>query len=161
MSIDLNTLIWSIINFFVLLAILYKFLYKPILGMIDSRKEEVANNLSHADASRKEAEDMFADYKKQLAEATSEAAEIITKANKAAEEAKNALILQARDEATAISVKAQQEIGREKEKALKEVRDEIAGLAVLAAGKVLEKSITKEDHEKLVNDFVSQVGNLQ
>ena len=161
MSIDLNTLIWSIINFFVLLAILYKFLYKPILGMIDSRKEEVANNLSHADASRKEAEDMFADYKRQLSEATSEAAEILTKANKAAEEAKNALISQARDEAAAISVKAQQEIGREKEKALKEVRDEIAGLAVLAAGKVLEKSITKEDHEKLVNDFVSQVGNLQ
>lgn len=161
MSIDLNTLIWSIINFFVLLAILYKFLYQPILKAFDQRKEEIANNLSHAEASRKEAEEMFADYKSQLAKATSEAQEIIAKANKAAEEAKNELISQARDEAAAISVKAQAEINREKEKAMKEVRDEIAGLAVLAAGKVLEKNITKEDHEKMINDFVSQVGNVQ
>ncbi len=161
MSIDSNTLIWSVINFVVLLAILYKFLYKPILTAFDKRQEEIANNLSHAEASRKEAEEMFADYKQQLEKASKEAGEIITNANKAAEEAKNQLIAQARDEAAAISQKAQQEINREKEKAMKEVRNEIAGLAVLAAGKVLEKSITKEDHDKMINDFVSQVGNVQ
>lgn len=161
MSIDLNTMIWSIINFLVLLAILYKFLYNPLLGVLEKRKEEIANNLSHAEASRKEAEVMFADYKKQLEDASSEAQEIIGKANKAAEEAKNELIAQAREEAAAITKKAQEEIKREKEQAMKEVRDEIAGLAVLAAGKVLEKSLTKEDHEKMVNDFVSQVGNVQ
>ncbi|MGI6554935.1 MAG: F0F1 ATP synthase subunit B [Bacillota bacterium] len=161
MSIDLNTLIWAIINFFVLLAILYKFLYKPVLNVLDSRKEEIANNLSHAEASRKEAEEMFSDYKKQLEKATLEAAEIINKANKTAEEAKDEIIAQARQEAAAISEKAQKEIIREKEKAMQEVRDEIAGLAVLAAGKVLEKSITKEDHEKMISDFVSQVGNVQ
>lgn len=161
MSIELNTFIWSIINFFVLLAILYKFLYKPVLNVLDSRKEEIANNLSHAEASRQEAEEMFQQYKKQLDDATAEAAEIIKKANKSAEEAKNEIIAQAREEAAAITEKAQMEIMREKEKALKEVRDEIASLAVLAAGKVLEKSITKEDHEKMVNDFISQVGNVQ
>ncbi len=161
MNFDSNTMIWSIINFFVLLAILYKFLYQPVLKMFDQRKEEVANNLSHAEASRKEAEEMFADYKKQLADASSEAAEIINKAGKTAEESKNALIAQAREEAAAIFAKAQEEIRREKERALKEVRNEIADLAVLAAGKVLEKSITKEDHEKMIEDFVSQVENLQ
>jgi F-type H+-transporting ATPase subunit b len=100
-------MIWSIINFLTLLAILYKFLYKPLFKILDQRKEEVANNLSQAEASRKEAEDMFADYKRQLAEASNEAGEIITKANKAAEEAKNSLISQAREEAAAISLKAQ------------------------------------------------------
>lgn len=161
MDIDLNTLIWAIINFFVLLAILYKFLYKPVLKVLDSRKEEIANNLSNAEASKKEAEEMFAEYKRQLQEATLKATEIINNANKAAEEAKNQMIAQAREEAAAISERAQQEILREKEKAMKEVRDEIAGLAVLAAGKVLEKSITKEDHDKMINDFISQVGNVQ
>lgn len=161
MNIDPSTMIWSVINFLVLLAILYKFLYKPILSTFDKRKEEIANNLSHAEASRKEAEELFADYKKQLEEATNQAAEIVNTANKNAEAAKNEIMAQARDEAAAITEKAQQDIIREKEKALKEVRDEIAGLAVLAAGKVLEKSITKEDHEKMVNDFVSQVGNVQ
>lgn len=161
MSIDLNTMIWSIINFLVLLAILYKFLYKPLLGVLDKRKEEIANNLSHAEASRKDAEAMFADYKNQLADASTEAQEIIAKASKAAEEAKNQLMAQARDEAVAITKKAQEDIKREKEQAMKEVRDEIAGLAVLAAGKVLEKSLTKDDHEKMINDFVAQVGNVQ
>lgn len=161
MSIDLYTLIWAIINFFVLLAILYKFLYKPVLNVLDSRKEEVANNLSHAEASKKEAEEMFADYKRQLQEATLQAAEIVNKANKTAEEAKNEIISQARKEAANISERALNEIEREKDKALKEVRDEIANLAVLAAGKVLEKSITKEDHDKMINDFISQVGNVQ
>jgi len=161
MDIDLNTLIWAIINFFVLLAILYKFLYKPVLKVLDGRKEEVANNLSHAEASKKEAEEMFAEYKRQLQEATLKATEIINNANKAAEEAKNQMMAQAREEAAAISERAQQEILREKEKAMKEVRDEIAGLAVLAAGKVLEKSITKDDHDKMINDFISQVGNVQ
>lgn len=161
MSIDLKTLIWSIINFFVLLAILYKFLYKPVLKVLDDRKQEVANNLSQAEGSRKQAEEMFANYKLQLEEATRQAAEIVNNANKSAEEAKNQVMAQAREEAAAISEKAQQEIIREKEKAMKEVRDEIANLAVLAAGKVLEKSITKEDHDKMLKDFVSQVGNVQ
>lgn len=161
MTIDPSTLIWSIINFVVLLAILYKFLYNPILNVLDKRKEEVANNLAHAENSRKEAEDMFADYKKQLADASAKAQGIITKANKAAEQSKNELISEAREEAASMTKKAQEDIQREKEQAMKEVRDEIAGLAVLAAGKVLEKSLTQEDHEKMINDFVGEVGNIQ
>ncbi len=161
MSIDPSTMIWSIINFLILLAILYKFLYNPVLNVLDKRKEEVANNLSHAEATRKQAEDMFADYRKQLADASAEADGIMAKANKAAEQAKNELISEARNEAAAITKKAQEDIQREKEQAMKEVRDEIAGLAVLAAGKVLEKSLTKEDHEKMINDFVVEVGNMQ
>ena len=161
MSIDMNELIWAIINFLVLLAILYKFLYKPILNVLDSRKKEIADNLSRAEASKKEAEELLENYRKQIENASREAAEIIANANKAAEEAKNEIIIQAREEAAALTEKARQTIEREKEKALAEVRDEIATLAVLAAGKVLEKSISVEDHDKMVRDFISQVGDVQ
>ena len=161
MHIDLNELIWAIINFLVLLAILYKFLYNPILKVLDKRKEEIAANLTHAETSKKEAEDLFDEYKQQLEDARHEAHEIVNMANKTAEDAKNDILAQAREEAGQISEKARQEIEREKEKALQEVRDEIATLAVMAAGKVLEKSITKEDHEKMVREFVAEVGDVQ
>lgn len=161
MHIDFNELIWAIINFLVFLAILYKFLYNPVLKVLDKRKEEITANLTHAESSKKEAEDLFEQYKRQLDDARHEAHEIINTANKTAEDAKNEILAQAREEAVQISEKARQEIEREKEKALQEVRDEIATLAVMAAGKVLEKSITKEDHEKMVREFVAEVGDVQ
>ncbi|KUK11104.1 MAG: ATP synthase subunit b [Clostridia bacterium 41_269] len=161
MHIDLNELIWAIINFLVLLALLYKFLWNPILNTLDKRSEEIKSNLSSAEALKKQAEEMLEEYKKKIADAKSEAQAIINQANKAAEENRNKIISQAHEEAARIIEKAREEIRREKEQALKEVRDEIATLAVMAAGKVLEKSITKEDHEKLVREFLAEVGEIQ
>ena len=161
MEIDPTQLIWSIINFLILLAILYKFLWNPILKTFDKRKEEINTNLTSAEEQKKEAERMLNEYKEILNNANNEAQEIINKANKTAEQNKNEIINQAREEANKISQKAREDIAREKENAMKEVRDEIATLAVMAAGKVLEKNITKEDHEKMVKEFLSEVGEVQ
>jgi len=161
MHIDLNEFIWAIINFLVLLALLYKFLWNPILNTLDKRREEISSNLSSAESMKQQAEEMLEEYKKKIAAAKSEAQDIINQANRAAEETRNKIMSQAHEEAAKITEKAREEIRREKEQALKEVRDEIATLAVLAAGKVLERSMTKEDHEKLVREFLSEVGEIQ
>ncbi|NLO89357.1 MAG: F0F1 ATP synthase subunit B [Clostridia bacterium] len=161
MQIDLNEFIWAIINFLVLLALLYKFLWNPILNTLDKRREEISSNLSSAESMKQQAEEMLEEYKRKIAEAKSEAQDIINQANRAAEETRNTMMSQAHEEAARITEKAREEIRREKEQAMKEVRDEIATLAVMAAGKVLEKSMTKEDHEKLVRDFLSEVGEIQ
>jgi len=161
MQIDLNEFIWAIINFLVLLALLYKFLWNPILNTLDKRREEISSNLSSAESMKQQAEEMLEEYKKKIAAAKSEAQDIINQANRAAEETRNKIMSQAHEEAAKITEKAREEIRREKEQALKEVRDEIATLAVLAAGKVLERSMTKEDHEKLVREFLSEVGEIQ
>jgi len=161
MHIDLNELIWAIINFLVLLAILYKFLWNPILNALDKRRNEIKENLSSAEDLKRQAEKVLDEYRKQLDEAKNEAQEIINQANKTAEDAKSRILAQAKEEAARISQRAREDIQREKEQALEELRDEIAALAVMAAGRVLEKNISKEDHEKLVQEFLSEVGEVQ
>ncbi|NLK00278.1 MAG: F0F1 ATP synthase subunit B [Clostridia bacterium] len=161
MSIDLNELIWAIINFLVMLAILGIFLWKPVLKVLDERRNEISDNLSNAESQRKKAEELLVQYQEQMEKASGEAHEIIAQAAKKAEAARDQIIAESRDEASKISEKAREEIKREKEQALKEVRDEVATLAVMAAGKILEKNITKDDHEKMLQEFLSEVGEVQ
>jgi len=101
------------------------------------------------------------EYEARLAEARQEAQDVIVKATKLGEEMKNDIVANAQAEATKAIQRAQEEIGREKDQAIAALRDEVATLAVMAAGKVLDKSISVEDHKKLVNEFVSEVGDLQ
>jgi len=161
MSIHVPDIVWAIINFLILVAILNKFLYKPVTKMLDERKNEVVNNLNNAEQAKKDAEKLKDDYAKHLQNAKSEAQEIITKANKLGEETKNEIVTQARAEAEKVSAKAQEEIRLEKTKALAELRDEVASLAILAAEKIIVKNIDMKDHEKMVKDFVKEVGEVQ
>ena len=158
MEIKIPDLVWAIINFLVLLAILNKFLHKPILDMLEKRKNFVDENLSSSKAAKEEAEKLRADYEAQIKNAKQEANDIITKATKLGEESKNEIIETARNEAAKISAKAQEDIQREKAAAIAEIRDEVATLAVMAAEKIIGKTMDPKDHEKLVKDFVKEVG---
>ena len=104
---------------------------------------------------------MLVQYKEQMDKAGGEAREIINLATQKAEDVKNQILSESEDKAAKMLEIAGQDIQREKERALKEVRDEVATLAVMAAGKVLEKNITKEDHNKMIQEFLSEVGDVQ
>lgn len=161
MEIHLDTVIFAVINFFVLLFILKKFLYGPICGILDKRKEEVVNNLSQAEEAKVEAQKLKDDYAAQIKNAKNEAQEIINKATQIGEKTKSDIVTEAREEANKVSIKAQEEIAREKTQALNEIRGEVANLAVLAAEKIIGKSIDVKDHEKMVNNFVKEVGEAK
>lgn len=161
MEINPHELIWAIINFFVLLAILLKFLYKPLINTLDKRKQEIEDNLTGAELANKEAKETLARYEKRLEEAKKEAENIISKAVKESEQKRQEIAQEAREEANKTLEKAKKEIQMEKEQALTELREEVATLAVLAAGKVIQKEIKPEDHERMVKSFVSEVGHLQ
>lgn len=158
MQIIVPDIVWSIINFLVLVAILNKFLYKPILGMLDARKTEIQSKYQQADEARNEALKVKEEYLKEMQNAKREAQEIITKAGKLGEDTKEEIIAEARENATKVSKKALEEIRLERDKAKAELRDEVAALAVLAAGKILDKTIQPEDHAKMIQEFVSEVG---
>lgn len=158
MQINVPDLVWSIINFIALVFILKIFLYKPILGMLDARKEEIAGKYRQADEARNEAMSLKDEYVQEMQKAKAEAQEIINQASKLGEEAKASIIAEARINATNLTDKAKEEIRLEKEKAKAELRNEVADLAVLAAGKVLEKTLQPEDHAKLISEFISEVG---
>jgi len=160
-QIDYHDLIWAIINFAVLLAILYKFLYGPLLKMMEKRQNEIKNNIDQAEEMRHEAEALQTQLKQEMEKARSEAQEIIAQAEKIGEQTKNDIISQAKESAAKITQKAQEEIQREKEQALADIRNEVAELAVLAAGKVLGKTMSLEEHRNLVDKYIQEVGGVQ
>lgn len=161
MSIEPSTLIFALINFFILLFCLKKFLYKPLFNMLDERASTIAKNVDEAEQARNEANALKAEYEASLKEAQTKAQEIIQNANKLGEETRAEIVAKAKEEALRASEKAREEINREKEQALKDLRAEVADLAVDAAGKIIGRSVTVADHENLVNEFIKEVGDAK
>ena len=161
MDINPSTAIFAIINFAILVVLLKVFLYKPVCNMLDSRKQEVANNLKSAEDAKLEAQKLKDEYAAQIQNARSEAQDINNQATKIGEQTKADIVNEAREEATRLVAKAQDEIVREKTEALNEIRNEIADLAVLAASKVVGKTIDVADHQNMVNNFVKEVGEAK
>lgn len=161
MEFNLNLFIWTFINFIALLYILNKILYKPVLKMLDDRKRTIAESYQQAEATRLEADKAKEQYQAQLADARKEAQEIIGRASKLGEGMKDDIVNNAKVEAEKVLKQAQAEIGREKNQAIAALREEVATLAVLAAGKVVGKSITVADHEQMVKEFVDEAGDLK
>ena len=161
MDINPSTAIFAIINFAILVVLLKVFLYKPVCNMLNSRKQEVANNLKSAEDAKLEAQKLKDEYAAQIQNARSEAQDIINQATKIGEQTKADIVNEAREEATRLVAKAQDEIVREKTEALNEIRNEIADLAVLAASKVVGKTIDVADHQNMVNNFVKEVGEAK
>jgi len=149
--------IWTLINFFVLLFILKILLYKPVLKTIEDRKRSIEESLEKAARAQEEAERIKAEYDGMIARAREEAREIIAKAQKTAQAEKEEIIATAQREAQSLLADAKVTIAQEKEKALRELRQEIGNLAVLAAGKILNRAVTLEDHQKLVDEFLNEV----
>ena len=161
MEIHPSTIIFAIINFAILVVGLKVFLYKPVCNMLDSRREEVINNLNSAEEAKLEAQKLKDEYAAQIQNARAEAQDIINQAAKIGEQTKADIVTEAREEASRLTAKAQAEIAREKTEALNEIRNEIADLAVLAASKVVGKTIDVADHQNMVNDFVKEVGEAK
>lgn len=152
-------LIYALLSFAVLFFVLSKFAFPPIVKMLEKREATIRDSIERSEETRVEAERLLEDYKKQLAEARSEAAQIIEQARKLGDDAKKKIEASARDEATALLARAREEIEAEKQKALIELTAKVADISIGAASRVVEKSLSKEDHLKLIDDYVAQVGN--
>jgi len=155
---DPGTLIWTIINFAILLWALHRFLYKPLLGAIAAREQEIEGALRKAREDRDEANRLRRDFEGQIANAQREAHEIINKATKAATTAKEQIEAETRTKTAEMLENAQRTIEREKLKALAELREEVASLAVAVAGKVIEKNLNTDEQKRLADKFVAEVG---
>lgn len=161
MEIDLSKLIWSVVNFLVLLAILRKFLYRPLLGMMERREKDIAGNLESADRASKESAHLKEEYEARLREARKEASDIVARGVKLGDETRSRIMEEARKQADEYMEKARHTITREKDKAIAELKAEVAGLAVAAAGRVIGKNLQPEDHRRLVQEFLEEAGEAQ
>lgn len=151
---------WTAVNFFVLLAIMYKFAYGPINTMLEQRTNTIEGSLKHAEDVKREVEDMRKETQQNLADSRKEAQEIVARATKAAEDAKNEILAKAKEDAANTKTKAEAEIQAATEQAKIELKDTAAALALTAAEKVLGRVITDEDHKTMVKQFVNEAGDL-
>lgn len=156
--VDLNaTLIAQIINFLILVAILSKVAYKPLMKTLADRQANIQANLDNAEQERLAAEKLKQDYLNQLAEARAQAQAIVEKATKLAEQNKEEILLQAREESARLLKNTQEEIIREREQAMKQFKGEVVTLAVAAATKVIARNLDEQANAKLVDDFINDL----
>ena len=158
--VDVNaTLIAQILNFLVLLAILAKFAYKPLLKAMDDRRNRIINDLDYAEQTRLDAEALKEQYAEQLAGARQEATEIVNKANQIAQNLHDELVEQARVEQEALMANAPARIEQEKQQALLDIRAEVIKLSTLIAGKIVNQKLNSDKDQKLVADIADDVLN--
>ena len=153
-------MIWTVISFVILLVLLWKVAYKPITKALKKREDTIRDSLEEAKKTRESAEALLNDYKNQLAQAREEAHKILSEGKTLGENIKKEIIQKAHEESNQIVKRAQEEIEFQKEKALMELKERIADLTITAASKVIEKSLDKKDHEQILNEYISKVGEL-
>jgi F-type H+-transporting ATPase subunit b len=155
-----STLVAQIINFVILLGLLYLLAYKPILRMFDERSRRIKESMEQTESIREQAARADEDVKKRMEGAGKEGQEVISRAMRTGEEARQKIQQEARQEAEAILDRARLEIQRERDEAVDELRQEFADLTVEAAGKVIEKSLDKEAHRELINKVLDESTTL-
>ncbi|MFC0301736.1 F0F1 ATP synthase subunit B [Virgibacillus soli] len=144
--------------FLLLLALLKKYAWGPLMNMMQQREEHVANEIDMAEKSRADAEKAAKEAAEQLKLTKQEAQKIIEDARNLGVQQEKDIVESARREAERMKLAAQEEIQNEKEKALQALQDQVASLSVLIASKVIEKEISEQDQEKLIHDYMKEVG---
>ena len=152
-----STFILTILNLFIQMFLMKKFLFKPIRRVLEERQKRADQNIRAAEQEKAEAEAVKAEYTKNMAHAREEAAGILERAKQDASQQADELLQSARSEAQALKAKAESDIRQEKKRALNEAKDEIGGLAMDIAGRVVEREIHEADHRALIDDFLQKV----
>ena len=152
------TLVFQAISFLILLFLMYKFVYKPILTLMDERSKEIEDNLNNAEKMRTEAEKIKSDYEAMLKEAYNEADKIKREIEDAAQKEKNLIIAKGHEEVEHLREKMQKEIELEVMKVRNELRKEVVNLSVEIAEKILEREVDKKTNKEFIVKYLEGLG---
>ncbi|PMC37422.1 ATP synthase F0 subunit B [Bacillus sp. UMB0899] len=156
----LNTgdIVFQLIMFLILLALLGKYAFGPVMNMMKQREDHIANEINSSEERNKEAQKLVEEQRELLKQARLEAQALVENAKKLGEQQKEDIIQAARSEAGRLKDSALKEIEQEKEQAVAALREQVASLSVLIASKVIEKELNEQEQEKLINDYINEVG---
>ena len=158
-SIDLWTIIMQWGNLFILLLLFKKFLFKPVMAVLEAREKEIKDIYSEAESSRTDADNMKAEYSAKLNNARDEAEEIVRSAVKTAKASSDEIIADAQTKATAIMERANEKIEIERKNAVNQAKNDLSDMALTIAGKVIERDIKAEDHNAMIDKFIEELGD--
>ncbi len=157
-QINLFQVLIAATNFVVFLAIIWTFAFKPLQRMLAERKARVEEGLRDAEQARKDRESAEADRLATLQEARREANDILSRAQKVADESRERDLAATREELERIRVRASADLEAEKVRAIGELRAEVADLALRAAGRVVGETMTDDRQRRLVDEFLREAG---
>jgi F-type H+-transporting ATPase subunit b len=156
-GVDIWKLAFQVANFLILLYLLNRFLFKPVLGRLDERSSKISKGLEDAEAAARDREQAKAEREAAVEEARKEAQAMIARANKIADDTRNEILGKAREEAEKVAARARDEIRAEKEQAMAELRGQVADLALAAAGKLVRSEMDGQTQRRLVEEFLADV----
>ncbi len=150
----------ALIAFLIIWAVLAKFAWPAVTGILDKRQETIKNNLDEAEAAKIEAQRSLDEYKQQLADARREAAGILDEARRAGEQVKADITAQAQAQADEMIAKAKKSIEKEKLAAIADLQGSVAELSVAVAGRFIGEDLSDADQRKLIEKYVAEAGTL-
>ena len=154
---DPGLYIWTIVTFLVLLAALAKFAWRPLLEALERRQSAIKKSLDDAHQAKQELERLHVESQKILAEARGQADQILSQTRSDANRLRDELKQKAQAEAAGVLKNAQRQIEMETARALQQIRSEAVDISVAIASKLLERNVSREDNERLIEETFKQI----
>ena len=152
------TVIFQILNLLLLMVLFKKYLFKPVMEILEKRQAEIEGHYQEAQQAETYAKAMKADYESKMAGARQEADRVIKTATESANAMSASIVEDARTQADQLKRRAQTEIDLERRRAFDEVKGELSGIALDIASQVIEREVNEKDHEAFIDEFIKNVG---
>jgi F-type H+-transporting ATPase subunit b len=153
----IGLMIWTLIAFGITFWVLRKYVFPQIQDQLDKRQRAIEETIDTAERTKKEAEELLAEYRQRLHEAREQAEDIVTRARKAADKHQEEVTAAASQKQQQMIEQARKDIEAETRFALERIREEVADLTVLATEKITRKTLDSEDHQRLIREALEEV----
>ncbi|PLR67866.1 MULTISPECIES: F0F1 ATP synthase subunit B [Bacillaceae] len=158
LSLNTGDIVFQLVIFLILLALLRKYALGPVMNIMKQREEHISSEINASEAKHAEAKKLAEEQRELLKQARQESQNLVESAKKLGEKQKEDIIQVARAEAERLKQSAIKEIAQEKELAVAALREQVASLSILIATKVIEKELNEQEQEKLIHDYIKEVG---
>jgi F-type H+-transporting ATPase subunit b len=155
------TVVATVLSFLLLVYLLSKYAWKPLMKMMEDRRTNIESMLAQAEDERQQAEKIKREYQEEMRKARQEAQEVIAKATKISENQASEILAASHVEAEKIKKSALADIGRERDRAISEVKAQVADLSVLVAEKIIRQKLDMKGQGELIEQFIQEVGEIQ
>jgi F-type H+-transporting ATPase subunit b len=155
LGISISQLLTQVISFLILFFLLYKLAYGPLIKMLDSRSAKIKESLDAAERAKESVKESEDKIQAEISKARQEGQKLIADAREAASRIRDQEIKKAKEESELLIKKTKTEILNEKESAIESIRKDFAGLSIIAAEKIIKRSINQKDHETLIDEVLN------
>jgi F-type H+-transporting ATPase subunit b len=157
LTLDPGLFLWTIITFLVLLGLLTKFAWRPLMTALETRQEAIRKSLENADTAKRELERLQQESAEIIRKAHAEAASIVSKGWSDGEQLREEMKQKAKAEADAVVKESKRQIEVETGRALRQIRNEVADMSIAIASKVIQRNVSREDNDRLIQDTLKQI----